>query len=87
MLGAVDNSLHFSHYNVVRNTGLGGRHRLFDLRPEPRVVGFRLFGGRELRLDGRELGHVGRIAGGGGGWKLGARSGMPDIVSQPDGVV
>ena len=57
--------LNHRHDLIVRDAGLGGRHRLFDLRAEPRVIGFRLLGGLELGFDGRELGHVVSIAGGG----------------------
>ena len=63
----LDDLLHHRHDLIVRDAGLGGRHRLFDLRAEPRVIGFRLLGGLEFRLDGRELGHVENVAGGGRG--------------------
>ena len=66
----LDDLLHHCHDLIVRDAGLGGRHRLFDLRTEPRVIGFRLFGGFELGLDGRELGHSMSIAGGGRDRKL-----------------
>jgi len=64
---SLDGLLHLRHDLIVRDAGFDGRHRLFDFRAKPRVIGFPKFDHPEFGLDGRELSHVASLADGGGG--------------------
>lgn len=62
----------------MRDAGLFGRKRLFDLGAHPSVMGGSFLGRRELGLDGGEFGHgVEDISD--GGWCQSAKDGIGPI--------